>query len=133
MLVDAGADVHVKGDSETALTMAIENGHSNVAVLLVQAGHDVKFKHQVDIEKLGRDLSGTRAYDDEQGLTALMAAVGQGDTDLAKALMEKGANPEEAEAPAFKERDGKPRTALSLAKTKADPGMLKMLRHVAEP
>ena len=68
-------------------------------------------------------MHGTRVYDDE-GLTALMAVVGQDDTALAKVLAESGTNPEEAEALDFQERDGAPGTALSLIKTKGDPAIL---------
>jgi ankyrin repeat protein len=106
ILVGVGANVHVAGDSETPLAMAIENGHSNIAKLLMQASHGVKFKHHVDIVKLGSDLGIRR-----RGSHCVDGSGWARQHRPRNGLGESGANPDEAAAPGFKERDGAPSDA----------------------
>ncbi len=58
---------------ESALTLAVQGGHKDIVILLLEAGADVNYKN-------------------EHGITPLLIAIKKGDRDLVKLLLGRGAS-----------------------------------------
>ena len=105
ILLDADADIDAKNEfSQTALTVAIGNGDTNTAEMLLEEGADpnigkprpiiqaasIRNKRLIDIlVKKGIDLNAL----DEQNNTALLVALQKGYQDIAHQLLQAEANP----------------------------------------
>jgi len=100
-----GVDVNVQSrDGRTALIEAVENGHHDVILLLLEAGADVNIQ-------------------DSTGRTALHWIVRNGHHDIISLLLEAGADVN------IQNRHG--RTALWLAESKGNAEITQLLRDVA--
>jgi len=106
-LVDAGVDVDAKAIGVTALLLAAYRGHAEVVALLIEAGADVDAKDERGLMWLftrdGRDR-----LRDNRDRTALMLAAREGHLEIAKLLIEAGADVDA--------RDEHDRTALMYAR-----------------
>ena len=110
-LLVAGADPHLTGDSENALTMALEFNHREIARLLVTEG---KYDHKETLQIVPEQVNWHKAVDSEEELqpvSPLVAAVAKGWTDVAEALLANGADPQ------LKQEQGP--TALELVENEA--------------
>ncbi|KAJ3098119.1 hypothetical protein HDU97_004303 [Phlyctochytrium planicorne] len=100
-LVEVGAAVNaVDLQQKTALHLAVENHHLEVVSFLIENSFSIA----------SNDLQ------DENGMTPLMLACIGGQPDIAKELIDKGANKSK------KNKDGK--TALQLAEVSNNPGLM---------
>jgi ankyrin repeat protein len=119
VLVEAGADVNAKESwgGTTALMWAVSEGHAQAARLLIDAGADVNARSHYVAAANGRGFEGrtplansteAKAAEFASGwLTPLMLAAREGDVELARMLLDAGADIDAAAG------DGK--TALALA------------------
>lgn len=105
-LLDEGADVNAKNFGNTALILAIENGHTDIAKLLIDRGANVNetgglyefqplnlaaiYGHTAIVKLLidrGADVNAKNKY----GNTPLIHALHNGHTEIAKLLLDRGA------------------------------------------
>lgn len=100
-LLVAGADVNASESShqQTALMWATAQGHAEVAGVLIDAGADLEARSKVRPRLMYVDATNGGAFDQgmvEQlgGYSALLFAARNGDVDIARLLLDAGANTE---------------------------------------
>ena len=101
LLVEAGADKSLRGEFGTALTLATKSGHMEIVRLLLEAGADTDSRvvlgarSECLVFENGRFVVGKLCDKDfgvELGLTALMLAAKMGHVEMARLLLEAGAD-----------------------------------------
>ncbi len=104
--IDAGADVNVKQDGWTALTIAAEWGYADVARLLLDRGADpnerravgwfpllgAAWQNHAEVARLLLDHGANVNLISEDGWTALLAASRNGCNDVARLLLDRKVN-----------------------------------------
>ncbi len=99
LMLRAGADVNASEQSreQTALMWATAQGHVDVARALIEAGADLEARSKLRARLMYADATNGGAFDQgitEQlgGFTALLFAARSGDVEMARLLLNNGAN-----------------------------------------
>lgn len=109
-LIERGASVNAKDESETVLGRACDGKHDEIVGILLKNGADVDFredlwratplitasvhKENIKILELLVDAGADIDARDNFGRTALIYAAGFGDAEMVKFLLDNGANPD---------------------------------------
>lgn len=123
VLIEHGADVRARSTNRfTPLLFAAQQGHLETAGLLLAAGADV---HESAPDGIAGDTNARAAFKPDTDAGALLVAIDSGHEDMARFLIEHGADPN---------HHGAGRTALHSAVQQAMPELVKaLLAHGTDP